>query len=164
MFLRLAVISILTVAAAGVAPAQQPAAMAPAYEVDPAWPRPLPNQWLLGAVAGVAIDAQDHVWVVHRPSTLQPNETRSIWRAAPPVLEFDAQGALLSSWGGPDPGAQSPRAGGATAGAGYEWPDLEHGIAVDEQHVWLGGGGEKDAQILQFTRDGRFVRQIGRKG
>ena len=129
---------------------QQAAARVPVYEVDPAWPKPLPNQWLLGAVAGVAVDAQDHVWVVHRPSTLQPNETRSIWRAAPPVLEFDAQGALLSSWGGP--------------GAGYEWPDLEHGIAVDEQHVWLGGGGEKDAQILQFTRDGRFVRQIGRKG
>jgi hypothetical protein len=150
MFLRVAVISILTVAAATVAPAQETAAMAPAYEVDPAWPRPLPNQWLLGAVAGVAVDAQDHVWIVHRPSTLQPNETRSIWRAAPPVLEFDAQGNLLSSWGGP--------------GDGYEWPDLEHGIAVDQDHVWLGGGGEKDAQILKFTRAGKFVLQIGRKG
>lgn len=124
--------------------------MAPAYQVDPAWPRPLPNQWLLGAVAGVAVDAQDHVWIVHRPSTLQPNETRSIWRAAPPVLEFDKQGNLVSSWGG--------------AGEGYEWPDLEHGIAVDRDHVWLGGGGEKDAQLLKFTRAGKFVMQIGRKG
>jgi hypothetical protein len=128
----------------------QPATRAPRFEVDPKWPQPLPNQWLLGAVAGVAVDARDHVWIVHRPSTLQPNETRSIWRAAPPVLEFDAAGALMSSWGGP--------------GAGYEWPDLEHGIHVDEQHVWLGGGGEHDAQILKFTRDGRFVLQIGRKG
>jgi hypothetical protein len=124
--------------------------MAPAYEVDPAWPKPLPNQWLLGAVAGVAVDAQDHVWIVHRPSTLQPNETRSIWRAAPPVLEFDQQGNLISSWGG--------------EGAGYQWPDLEHGIYVDNEHVWLGGGGEEDAQILKFTRAGRFVMQIGRKG
>ena len=122
----------------------------PSYEVDPAWPKPLPNRWLLGAVAGVAVDAADHVWVVHRPSTLQPNETRSIWRAAPPVLEFDQQGNVLSSWGGP--------------GEGYEWPDLEHGILVDGDHVWLGGGGEKDAQILKFTRAGRFVLQIGRKG
>jgi hypothetical protein len=124
---------------------------APVYQVDPAWPKPLPNRWLVGAIAGIAIDARDHVWVVHRPSTLQPNETRSIWRSAPPVLEFDQDGTLLSSWGGP--------------GDGYEWPDLEHGIYVDsEENVWLGGGGEKDAQILKFTRAGKFLMQIGRKG
>jgi hypothetical protein len=143
--------------------AAQPA-LAPFYEVDPAWPKPLPNRWLLGAVAGVAVDDNDHVWVVHRPATLQPNETRSIWRAAPPVLEFDQQGNLVSSWGGPHPNAQSPRVGGPAPGDGYEWPDLEHGILVDREHVWLGGGGEKDAQILKFTRAGTFVMQIGRKG
>jgi DNA-binding beta-propeller fold protein YncE len=122
----------------------------PTFTVDPAWPKPLPNLWLLGAVAGVAVDSRDHVWVVHRPSTLQPNETRSVWRAAPPVLEFDPEGNLVSSWGGP--------------GAGYEWPDLEHGVYVDDDVVWLGGGGEKDAQILKFTRDGKFLMQIGHKG
>jgi DNA-binding beta-propeller fold protein YncE len=123
----------------------------PAYEVDPTWPRPLPNHWIVGAVVGVAVDARDHIWITHRPSTLQPNETRSFWRAAPPVLEFDQEGNLVSSWGGP--------------GAGYEWPQLEHGIYVDDRdHVWLGGGGEKDAQILEFTRQGRFVKQIGRQG
>ncbi len=123
----------------------------PTFAVDPAWPNPLPNRWLVGAIAGINVDARGHIWVVHRPSTLQPNETRSIWRAAPPVLEFAADGTLLSSWGGP--------------GEGYEWPDLEHGIYVDRQdHVWLGGGGEKDAQILKFTRDGKFLMQIGRKG
>ena len=122
----------------------------PAFDVDPMWPKPLPNQWILGAVAGIAVDARDHVWVVHRPSTLQPNETRSIWRAAPPVLEFDPAGNLVSSWGGP--------------GDGYEWPDLEHGIYVDDDVVWLGGGGEKDAQILKFTRQGKFLLQIGHKG
>ncbi|MGH9222149.1 MAG: hypothetical protein ACRD1W_22765 [Vicinamibacterales bacterium] len=144
----------------------QPAApaMAPAYEVDPAWPKPLPNRWLVGAIAGVAVDSRDHVWIVHRPSTLQPNETRSIWRPAPPVLEFDPDGNLVSSWGGPHPNAQSPRVGDPGPGEGYEWPDLEHGIFVDGDHVWLGGGGEKDAQILKFTRAGRFVLQIGRKG
>ncbi|MEP6783747.1 MAG: hypothetical protein ABI983_08760 [Acidobacteriota bacterium] len=122
----------------------------PVFAVDPAWPQPLPNNWILGAVAGIAVDSKDHVWVVHRPSTLQPNETRSIWRAAPPVLEFDTDGRLLQSWGGP--------------GAGYEWPDLEHGIYVDDEIVWLGGGGEKDAQLLKFTRAGRFLMQIGHKG
>jgi len=122
----------------------------PSYDVDPKWPKPLPNQWILGAVAGVAVDAADHVWLVHRPSTLQPNETRSIWRSAPPVLEFDRDGTLLGSWGGP--------------GDGYEWPDLEHGIAIDGDSVWLGGGGEKDAQLLKFTRQGKFLLQVGHKG
>ena len=70
---------------------------APSFEVDPMWPRPLPNRWLVGAVVGVAVDAKDHVWIVHRPGTLQPNETRSIWTAAPPVLEFDPEGELVSA-------------------------------------------------------------------
>lgn len=139
-----AVIALLSMTASTAPP------LAPHYDVDPSWPKPLPNRWILGAVAGVAVDSLDHVWLVHRPSTLQPNETRSIWRAAPPVLEFDQDGRLLSAWGGP--------------GEGYEWPDLEHGILVDGDHVWLGGGGEKDAQILKFTRSGRFLLQIGRKG
>src|SRR5690242_10973886 len=80
----------------------------PTYKVDPAWPKQLPNHWLVGAVVGVAVDRRDHIWVTHRPGTLQPNETRSIWSAAPPVLEFDQEGNLVSSWGGP--------------GTGYEWP------------------------------------------
>jgi DNA-binding beta-propeller fold protein YncE len=123
----------------------------PTFRVDPLWPKQLPNKWIIGAVAGVAVDTRDHVWIVHRPSTLQPNETRSIWKAAPPVLEFDGDGSLLSAWGGPGPG--------------YEWPQLEHGIYVDDKdNVWLGAGGEKDAHILRFTRDGRFLTQIGHQG
>lgn len=129
----------------------QAAPLAPSYSVDAAWPKPLPNHWLVGAVVGVAVDARDHVWIVHRPATLQPNETRSIWRAAPPVLEFDPEGNVVSSWGG--------------QGEGYEWPDLEHGIYVDDaDNVWLGAGGEKDAHLLKFTRQGKFLLQIGRKG
>jgi glyoxylase-like metal-dependent hydrolase (beta-lactamase superfamily II) len=123
----------------------------PTYAVDPFWPKPLPNHWIIGAVAGVAVDSRDHVWLTHRPSTLQPNELRSMWKAAPPVLEFDADGVLVQAWGGP--------------GAGYEWPQLEHGIYIDARdNVWLGGGGDTDAQILKFTRDGRFLLQIGRQG
>ena len=140
--------------AASIPLAQRQAAVprqVPTFRVDPLWPKQLPNKWIVGAVAGVAVDKRDHVWIVHRPSTLQPNETRSIWKAAPPVLEFDADGALLSAWGG--------------AGAGFEWPQLEHGIYVDESNnVWLGAGGEKDAHVLKFTRDGRFLMQIGHQG
>jgi hypothetical protein len=113
----------------------QNASKVPAFKVDPFWPKPLPNHWLVGAVAGVAVDSRDHVWIIHRPSTLQPNEIRAAYKGAPPVLEFDAAGNLVSSWGGP--------------GAGYEWPELEHGIYVDaKSNVWVAGAGKKDSQIL----------------
>ena len=139
----------------------QPAPPAPRYDIDPFWPKPLPNHWIIGAVAGIAVDRRDHVWIVHRPSTLQPNETRSFWKPAPPVLEFDRDGTLLSRWGGGGVQGAGP-SGGRDA---YQWPDLEHGIYVDARdNVWLGGGGDKDAQILKFTRDGRFLLQIGTKG
>ena len=123
----------------------------PQFQVDPTWPSQLPNQWIIGAVAGVAVDSRDHVWIVHRPSTLQPNELRSEWQAAPPVLEFDPEGNMVAAWGGPAPG--------------YQWPELEHGIYVDDdENVWLGGGGESDAHILKFSRQGEFLLQIGRQG
>jgi len=142
--IRLLAVALLALAA-------QTSMQVPRFQVDPAWPKQLPNHWLVGAVVGVAVDAKDHVWITHRPSTLQPNETRSFWKAAPPVLEFDQEGNLVSSWGGPGPG--------------YEWPQLEHGIYLDHQdNVWLGGGGEKDAQILKFTRQGKFLLQIGHQG
>jgi hypothetical protein len=148
-----ACVACLVLGSAGAPNAQSSGAAArvPTFRVDPFWPKPLPNRWILGAVAGVAVDSRDHVWITHRPSTLQPNETRSIWKAAPPVLEFDADGALVSAWGGP--------------GDGYEWPQLEHGIFIDDTgNVWLGAGGDKDAHILKFTREGRFLMQIGRQG
>src|SRR5215471_18213902 len=105
----------------------------PSYKVDPFWPKPLPDHWLVGAVAGVTVDSKDHVWIIHRPSTLQPNEIRSIYRGAPAVIEFDPAGNLISSWGGPGPG--------------HQWPELEHGIYLDAKNdVWLAGAGANDNQ------------------
>jgi len=143
--------AVLVCAAVSIAAVSAPPPGVPTFRVDPDWPRPLPNHWIVGAVVGVSVDRRDHVWIVHRPSTLQPNETRSIWRPAPPVLEFDQDGTLLRSWGGP--------------GSGFQWPELEHGIFVDaNDNVWLGAGGDRDAHILKFTTDGRFLQQIGRQG
>src|SRR5262244_3584898 len=132
-------------------PVAQNAKQVPSFKVDPLWPKPLPNHWLVGAVAGVALDPKDHAWIIHRPSTLQPNEIRASYRGAPPVLEFDLEGNLVSSWGGP--------------GKGYEWPELEHGIYADSKNnVWVAGAGAKDHQILKFARDGKFLMQIGHSG
>ncbi len=126
----------------------------PQFQVDPFWARELPNNWMLGQVSGVAVDGQDHVWVLHRPGTLdarQRGEEGMCCVPAPPVIELDVDGSVLRSWGGP--------------GEGYEWPSSEHGIHIDhEGHVWIGGNAADDAQVLKFTADGEFLLQIGRAG
>ena len=129
---------------------------APRFEVDPLWPRPLPNKWILGQAIGVWADEQDLVWIVHRGSaTLADNEkalelkTGECCAAAPPVLAFDAAGNLVRSWGGP--------------GQGYDWPSANHGIFVDHLgNVWIGGNGPGDSHLVKFTKDGKFLQQIGR--
>ena len=129
---------------------------APAYEVDPMWPKPLPNHWLMGWTVGVTVDERDHVWVVHRPDSLEPAELYGATTppaseccvAAPPVLEFDRDGNLVGHWGGPGPG--------------YDWPQQMHGVTLDGKgNVWLGASGANDGQILKFTRDGKFLKMFG---
>jgi DNA-binding beta-propeller fold protein YncE len=138
------------------------AVVAPRFEVDPFWPKPLPNHWLLGSTIGLAVDAQDHVWIVHRGgatlnertemgAATNPKTAQECCVPAPPVLEFDAAGNLVGHWGGP--------------GAGYEWPESNHGIFVDYKgNVWIGGNGAQDAHVLKFTKSGKFLMQIGRAG
>src|SRR6478672_12298914 len=143
-----------------VATAQHATVEVPIFEVDPLWPKPLPNEGLLGMAIGVSVDAQDNVWMVHRSSqTLHNNEKgaelnppiAACCRGAPPVLAFNQDGDTIRAWGGP--------------GEGYEWPESMHGIFVDHKgNVWLGGNGAKDAQILKFTPDGKFLAQSGHQG
>jgi DNA-binding beta-propeller fold protein YncE len=188
----------------------------PTFEVDPLWPKPLPNHWILGQTIGVAVDARDHIWIVHRgdaslnimtegnnrsgptwtitsdqPWLQLPGASRggtgtgglaifitgaaptqpatghltvtvtgestlkedpaSCCKGAPPVLEFDQAGNLVSSFGGP--------------GSGYDWPTANHGLTVDyKDNIWIGGNDPKDAHVLKFTRDGRFLLQVGHPG
>src|SRR5712691_2110905 len=157
------------------------AVQAPMFEVDPLWPKPLPNHWLIGMTIGVSVDAQDNIWIVHRQGSLEPGELHAATNppkamccvAAPPVLEFDQAGNLLHHWGGP--------------GDGYDWPDSNHGITVDYKgNVWIGGNGRGrqpgarpaggapdesaasvtasyyDNMVLKFTQDGQFLMQIGK--
>lgn len=131
--------------------------MAPMFEVDPFWPKPLPNHWILGATIGLAVDSRDHVFIIHRRDTF--NERTEIGAAtdpvkadccipAPNVLEFDPEGNLVNHWGGP--------------GEGYDWPASNHGISIDHKdNIWIGGNGRTDSHILKFTRDGEFIAQYG---
>jgi len=141
------------------------AKQAPRFEVDPFWPKPMPNNWVMGMTIGIGISSDDHVWVIHRgndPGNLDRTELAVVKEGAPrvgeccnpapPVLEFDAAGNLVGSWGG-QPKDNS-----------YDWPESNHGIVVDHKgFVWIGGNGGPDAHILKFTRDGKFVAQYGKK-
>jgi hypothetical protein len=143
---------------------------APRFEVDPFWPKPLPNHWVLGNVIGVSVDANDHVFIVHRNDSFdREKEIGAVAKPklseccvpAPPVLEFDPAGNLVNAWGG--------------AGKGHPWPVSNHGISVDHRNnVWIGGNGSCstpgrpdcpegtiDSFILEFTHDGRLLKQIG---
>lgn len=160
----------------------QGAKQAPIFEVDPLWPRPLPNHWVTGSTIGLSVDAQDRVWTIHRPNTVEDN-----FKAAD-IKVGDARGrddeALASAPGGgatvdtfigkccrvappvlvyDQAGALVKSWGGP--GQGYHWPDSNHGISVDpDGNVWLAGNGQKDTQILKFTGDGKFLFQIGTHG
>jgi DNA-binding beta-propeller fold protein YncE len=139
--------------------AQRPAA--PAFQVDPMWPK-VPKQWMLGQVAGLSVDARDHVWILQRPWSLANDEKATdpdapCCHPAPPVMEFDEAGNYLQGWGG--------------AGDGYEWPADEHAIHVDfKGNVWISSAGgprlatKQENQILKFTQAGKFLLQIGRRG
>jgi DNA-binding beta-propeller fold protein YncE len=140
-------------------PAVNDASMAPLFEVDPLWPKPLPNHWLLGSTIGVDVDSREHVWIVHRgnlanneiPAALDPPVAEECCFPAPPILEFDAEGNVVGSWGGP--------------GEGYDWPLSNHGIVVDHMdNVWIGGNGDGDSHMLKFTRTGEFLLQVGQPG
>jgi len=163
---RNAVVGISAVAVVGIlaacqavlqkeADARSAAGEAPRFEVDPLWPKPLPNHWLMGRVVGVWADEQDNVWIVHTGNNhLDANERAldhkvgECCTAAPPVLAFDPAGNLTHSWGGPGTG---------------EWPQSIHGIHVDYRgNVWIGGNGEKDSQLLKLTKEGKLLLQVGK--
>jgi hypothetical protein len=127
----------------------------PEFEVDAAWPH-MPANMRFGDVSSISIDAEDNAFVLTRPRTLSDEDYPM---RAPPVTVFDSDGNYLRGWGGD--------------GAGYEWPQREHGIMIDSKgFVWLGGNAcpemglprlepVADDMLLKFTRAGEFVMQIG---
>ena len=129
---------------------------APMFEVDPFWPNQLPDHWVLGSAIGVGVDSRDHVFIVHRGNLTERTEGGAdadppigeCCRAAPPVLEFDPEGNLVNSWGGPSDE--------------YVWPGSNHGITVDHMdNIWIGGNGPNDTHVLKFSRDGEFLASYG---
>ena len=135
-----------------------PAQTVPKFEVDPSWPKTLPNNWIIGTIGGITVDAQDHIWINQRPSGLDAREKRASTAPnvkccvpAPPVIEFDQAGKVVQGWGGDGPD--------------YKWGNDGHGIHVDHNNfVWVGDNIETGGHIYKFTRDGKFVMRIGKPG
>lgn len=130
----------------------------PHYTVDPYWPKQLPHNWIMGQVGGVAVDRQDHIWVLQRPRSptaddlgaAQSPPFNDCCDKTPAVLVFDAAGNVLNSWGGP--------------GFVPDWPTSEHALWVDKSgNVWISGNGVDDRQVLKFTPDGHQLLEIGGK-
>ncbi len=136
--------------------------MAPAFLVDPLWPKPLPNHWITGNTIGVDVDDRDQIFTVHRNTENMFGGRTEIGLAlgvaecctpAPPILEYDIEGNLINAWGGP------------VEGAPYQWPESNHGIEVAANgDVWIGGNGGPDSHVLVFTRDGEYIRTVGVPG
>ena len=130
----------------------------PKFQVDPTWPLTLPNNWIIGTIGGITVDAQDHIWINQRPSALDAREKRGLTDPtvkccvpAPPVIEFDQTGKVVQAWGGDGPD--------------YKWGNDGHGIHVDHNNfVWVGDNVESGGHIFKFTRDGKFVMRIGKPG
>jgi len=131
---------------------------APRFEVDPMWPKPMGNRWILGSTTGVVIDSRDHIFVVHLTDSFTQRTEIGLTvggaaygeccASAPNVLEFDPSGALVAHWGGP--------------GEGYNWPEQNAGLAIDDAgNFWIGGAGGQDTRILKFSKDGKFIAQYG---
>ncbi len=172
----IALAAALVIHVQGHAAPQAPARQVPYFEYDETFPKPLPNHWTIGTVVGISVDSKQHIWMVHRGSTLRPDELRAEHNpplgeccvTAPPVVEFDYAGNLIQAWGGPSktgefdwpsPGGKSPdpEAGGTPSGM--------HSVFVDHKdNVWLTATGPGDGQMLKFTRDGKFLLQIGHRG
>jgi DNA-binding beta-propeller fold protein YncE len=149
--------------------AQEP----PRYKVDPFWPKELPNNWILGQITGIAVDNDNHIWVLNEPRGVPKDDAGAAQTPplskccipAPAVIEFNAAGSVLKAWGGP--------------GHVPAWPAAPHGICLDKKgNIWIGGVGSPwnpdlpeptrateaqlgDRQVLKFSNDGKLLLQIG---
>jgi sugar lactone lactonase YvrE len=133
------------VAAMLCAPSLQAQGSAPKYELDPSWPKPFPNRWVIGGLGGVCVSADDHVLLLNRQDVLDGELNAG--QLAPLVIELDAAGNLVNSWG--DPALLEARL---------------HSCHFDKDgNIWIASA--PSGMVQKYSRDGRrLLTQIGKKG
>jgi len=126
----------------------------PTFETDPDWPVDLPANWVFGPGTGIYVDARDHVWILHRPERITPEDMAAVVRPgvtdccvpAPPLIELDPSGRMVQSLGSIE--------------KVDDWPYFPHSVFVDHNDfVWVGAAPHHI--IMKFTRDGRYQFTIG---
>ena len=117
----------------------------PRYKVDPSWPKPLPERWVIGGLGGVCVDAQDNVFILNRQDVLDADLNAG--RQAPLIIEFDPAGKVINSWGNPD--LLAPRL---------------HSCHVDkDSNVWIGSA--PSGMVQKYSHNGsKLLLQIGKRG
>ena len=120
-------------------------AAAQKYDVDPAWPKPFPNRWVIGGLGGVCVDHDDHVVILNRQDVLDADLNAG--HLAPPIIELDASGNLVRSWG--DPALLDSRL---------------HSCYFDKNNdVWIAAA--PSGMVQKYSHDGsKLLMQIGKKG
>ena len=117
----------------------------PKFEIDPWWPKPLPEGWITGRVGAVCIDSHDHVIITNRRDITEEEMETS--KQAPSVIIFDLAGNMVDAWDG-------------------DWdkvPGVIHGCYADkDNNIWLTGNG--DGVIQKYSHDGKLLLQIGKRG
>src|SRR5258706_15640906 len=135
----------------------QASADEPKFQIDTSWPKPMPNNWILGQIGGIFVDKDDNVWITQRPRTVnkrdrraQDGEKSKCCFTAPSVIEFNQAGDVVKSWGGPE------------TAKGFRWPQNESGTFHGHKgNLWVGGNGENRGMVVKFRPHGKFPVMTG---
>jgi DNA-binding beta-propeller fold protein YncE len=126
----------------------------PAFTADPSWPADIPSHWVFGPGTGIYVDADDHVWLLHRPERITDEDMMAAAASgdpdccekAPPLIEVDPDGSIVATYG--------------TIDRSENWPYFPHGVFVDHNDfVWVGNAPHHT--IMKFTRSGEHQFTIG---
>jgi len=106
----------------------------------------LPEGRTWGSTSTVAVDSKGHIWIGDRCGA-----NSCVGSTLDPILEFDAAGKLLKSFGS-----------GLLA--------FPHGIFIDKaDNIWIADGQARGAtttghQVFKFSQDGKILMTLGKAG